>query len=216
MVFLQWLCRKVWESEIILICDSNGYVIVSVAWYTYIYRPLKAELMVHYDNSVHVSCHIHSTWTNHSPPFLSYIIPITMDQTCRSQWLRGLRLFRSLTCCDRGFESHQGQGCLAVVSAVCCQVGVSAMGWSLVQRSPTDCGASLCVIKKTQKWGGYIPQLGCERYDPMGCNARKTNMDQNSLYVAVFYTDNCFMRSLQSSFTCTAMIIFLGLFTVLI
>ena len=28
----------------------------------------------------------------------------------------------------------------------CCQVEVSATMWSLVQRSPTDCGASLCVI----------------------------------------------------------------------
>jgi len=32
------------------------------------------------------------------------------------------------------------------VIVVCCQVEVSATGWSLVQRSPTDCGASLCVI----------------------------------------------------------------------
>jgi hypothetical protein len=28
---------------------------------------------------------------------------------------------------------------------LCCQVEVSATGWSLIQRSPTDCGASLCV-----------------------------------------------------------------------
>jgi hypothetical protein len=35
---------------------------------------------------------------------------------------------------------------LSVVSVVCCQVEVSATGWSPVQRSPTDCGASLCVI----------------------------------------------------------------------
>jgi hypothetical protein len=27
-----------------------------------------------------------------------------------------------------------------------CQVEVSATGWSLVQRSPTDCVVSLCVI----------------------------------------------------------------------
>jgi len=37
---------------------------------------------------------------------------------------------------------------------VCCQVEVSAAGWSLIQMSPTDCGASLCVIQKTQEWGG--------------------------------------------------------------
>ena len=31
------------------------------------------------------------------------------------------------------------------VCCVCCQVEVSATSWSLVQRSPTDCVASLCV-----------------------------------------------------------------------
>jgi hypothetical protein len=35
-----------------------------------------------------------------------------------------------------------------------CQVEVSATGWSLVQRSYTDCGASLCVISKPQALGG--------------------------------------------------------------
>jgi len=35
---------------------------------------------------------------------------------------------------------------LSVVSVVCCQVEVSATSLSLVQRSPTDCAASLCVI----------------------------------------------------------------------
>ena len=48
-------------------------------------------------------------------------------------------------CWDLGFESHRGHGYLSVVSVVCCQV-VSATSWSLVQRSPTDCAASLCVI----------------------------------------------------------------------
>ena len=47
---------------------------------------------------------------------------------------------------DRGFESHRGHGYLSIVSVVCCQVEVSATSWSLVQRSPTDCAASLCVI----------------------------------------------------------------------
>ena len=32
------------------------------------------------------------------------------------------------------------------VSVACCQVEVSAMFWSFVQRSPTDCGVSLSVI----------------------------------------------------------------------
>jgi len=35
-----------------------------------------------------------------------------------------------------------GVGCLSVVHVVCCQVEVSALGWSLVRRNPTDCGVS--------------------------------------------------------------------------
>jgi hypothetical protein len=34
------------------------------------------------------------------------------------------------------------------LSVVCCQVEVSASGWSLVQRSPTDCSVCLSVIVK--------------------------------------------------------------------
>ena len=39
-----------------------------------------------------------------------------------------------------------GHGYFSVVSVVCFQVEVSATSWSHVQRSPTECGASLCVI----------------------------------------------------------------------
>ena len=39
---------------------------------------------------------------------------------------------------------------MSVVSVVFCQVEVSATSRSLVQRSPTDCGAS-CVIWKPEK-----------------------------------------------------------------
>jgi hypothetical protein len=42
-------------------------------------------------------------------------------------------------------ESRREHGCLSVVSVVCCQVEFSVTSWSLVQRSPTDCGVS-CVI----------------------------------------------------------------------
>jgi hypothetical protein len=52
---------------------------------------------------------------------------------------------RPLAYWDCGFESHWSHGCLFVVSVVCYQVEVSASGWSFVQRSPTDCGLSLCV-----------------------------------------------------------------------
>jgi hypothetical protein len=49
---------------------------------------------------------------------------------------------RPLAYWDCGFESRRGHGCLFLVSVVCCQVEVSATGWSLVQRSPTECGVS--------------------------------------------------------------------------
>jgi hypothetical protein len=62
---------------------------------------------------------------------------------------------RPLACCDRGFESHRGHGCLSVVYVVCCGVEVSATSWSLVQMSPTDCGASLCVNKKPCERGRH-------------------------------------------------------------
>jgi hypothetical protein len=37
-----------------------------------------------------------------------------------------------------------------------CQVEVSATGWSLVQRSPTECDMSLCDLE-AQEWGGPGP-----------------------------------------------------------
>jgi hypothetical protein len=54
----------------------------------------------------------------------------------RSQWPRGLR---------RGSATAGLLGLrVRVVSIVCCQVEVSASGWSLVQRSPTERGMSEC------------------------------------------------------------------------
>ena len=63
----------------------------------------------------------------------------------RCQLLRGLRL-RSAAARRCGFETRREHGCLSLVSVVCCQVDVSARSSTLVQRSPTDCGGSLCVI----------------------------------------------------------------------
>jgi hypothetical protein len=66
---------------------------------------------------------------------------------CRSQWPSGLRRGSAA---DRllGLRVRipPGHGCVSVVSVVCCQIEVSAAGRSVVQRSPTDCGVSLCVI----------------------------------------------------------------------
>jgi len=49
---------------------------------------------------------------------------------------------------------------LSVVSVACCQVEISETDWSPVQRSHTDCGASLCVIKKPRTRGGYSTARG--------------------------------------------------------
>jgi len=42
--------------------------------------------------------------------------------------------------------SNPAEAWMYVASVVWCQVEASAMSRSLVQRSPTDCGASFCVI----------------------------------------------------------------------
>jgi hypothetical protein len=46
---------------------------------------------------------------------------------------------------------------MSVVSVMCCQV-------ELITRpeGPTDCGASLCVIKKPRERGGHIPHWAAE------------------------------------------------------
>ena len=80
---------------------------------------------------------------------------------CRSQWPRGLRrgsaAARLLDC---GFEFRRERGCLSLASVVCCQVEVFASSWSLVQRSPTECGVSECdreVSIMRRPW----PTMGC-------------------------------------------------------
>ena len=47
-----------------------------------------------------------------------------------------------------GSNPTGGHLCLPVVSVVCCQVEVSASAWSLVYKSPTECGVCLSVIVK--------------------------------------------------------------------
>ena len=82
------------------------------------------------------------------PFFYTEEIVSYIQETRRSQWPRGLRrgsaAARLLRSWDRILPG--GHGCLSVVGVVCCQVEVSATSVSLFQRSPTECGASLCVI----------------------------------------------------------------------
>ena len=68
-------------------------------------------------------------------------------QHCRSQRPRSLRRRSTAACLLRLWVGISRAAWMFVVSVVCCQVEVSATSWSLVQRSPTDCGASLCDIE---------------------------------------------------------------------
>jgi hypothetical protein len=49
------------------------------------------------------------------------------------------------------------------VNVVCCQVEVSATDWSLVQRSPTDCGVPEYDHEPPRK-GGSLPGNGSKRH----------------------------------------------------
>jgi len=69
---------------------------------------------------------------------------------CRSRWPRGQRpryaaprLLRLWFRIPPGAWTFVCREC-----CLCCQAEVCATSWSLVQRSPTDCGASFCVIIK--------------------------------------------------------------------
>ena len=78
----------------------------------------------------------------------------SVEHISRSQWPRGLRRRSLAARLLRSWVRIPPGAWMFVVSTMCCQVEVSATGWSLVQTSPTDCGASLCVIKKPREWGG--------------------------------------------------------------
>jgi hypothetical protein len=67
-------------------------------------------------------------------------------------------------CWDSGFESRWRHGCLSLVSGMCCRVYFSATGWSLVQRSPTECGVSECDLK-TSTMRRPMPNMAVE---PLG------------------------------------------------
>jgi len=62
------------------------------------------------------------------------------------QWPRGLRRRCAAVRLVTLWVRIPPGVCPSVVSVVCCQVEVSAMSRSLIQRSRTDCDASLCVI----------------------------------------------------------------------
>jgi hypothetical protein len=78
---------------------------------------------------------------------------------------------RPLACWDCGFESRQRHECLPVVSVVRFQVGVSAPGLSLVQRSPTKCGVPNECDREAQS--GEAMTRNCVETPRMGGGSRK-------------------------------------------
>jgi hypothetical protein len=110
---------------------------------------------------------------------MSYKLSTCIRIASRSQWLRGLR---------RGSAAARllgwrvpippGHGCLSDVSVVCCQVEVSATGWSLVQRSPTECGES-CVWSRNLKNEEALASIGRQCHgETEGCTSCYLCIDQ--------------------------------------
>jgi len=70
---------------------------------------------------------------------------------CRSQWPRGLRCgSAAVHLLGLWVRISAGAWMSEFVSAVCCQVDVSATGWSLAQRIPTECGVSECDLETSR------------------------------------------------------------------
>jgi hypothetical protein len=91
-----------------------------------------------------------------------YLIMTASSAYFTSQWPRGLRhrfaaarLLRLWVRMSPGVWKN-----LFVVSVLCCKVDVSATNLSLVQRNPTDCGASLSVMYKPREYEGPGPLGG--------------------------------------------------------
>ena len=103
------------------------------------------------------------------------IYPALTKLSSRSQWPSGLRRRSTAARLLRSWVRIPPGG-MDVLSIVCCQVEVSATGWSLVQRSPTDCAALLCVIYKPREWGGR---------GQLGAFAPKSNKLLDAVYSAL-------------------------------
>jgi hypothetical protein len=68
---------------------------------------------------------------------------------------------RPLACCDRGFESHRGHGCLSVVSVVCCQRSLRRTDHSPRGVLPTVARRCVCSRKRGRE-EAIAPQERCK------------------------------------------------------
>jgi hypothetical protein len=97
---------------------------------------------------------------------------------CRSEWPQILRRRSAAARLLRLWVRIPPGTWMSVVSVVCCQVEVSAMSWSLVQRSPTDCGTSLCDLETS--WMKRSWPTG-------GCRAKKNKTKQSPTFKLFHY-----------------------------
>jgi hypothetical protein len=74
---------------------------------------------------------------------------------CRCQWPRGLRCGSAVARLRRSRVRIPPKPLVPFSCVLCCQVEISATGWSLVQRSPTEC-LSECDIE-TQTMSSPFP-----------------------------------------------------------
>ena len=109
---------------------------------------------------VNVKSDVYGCIGQHNCTFLS-----SNSRGGRSQWPRGLRRRSTAARLLRSWVQIPLVAWM-FVCCECCQVKVFATDWSLVQGSPTDCGASLCVIKKPRTRGGYNLLEGCKNTKP--------------------------------------------------
>jgi hypothetical protein len=85
----------------------------------------------------------------HEKPCLNFLscVKITYSKSGRSHWPRSLRRkFAASRLLTVWVRIPLGAWIRVFVSVVCCQVEISATSSFLIQKSPTDCGASLCVF----------------------------------------------------------------------
>jgi hypothetical protein len=138
------------------------------------YARLRCTYKVHVLSPIQERVYVQTlTWEETKNTYTRLCILLLLSG--RSQWPCSLRRRSSSARLLRSLVRIPPGAWMSVVSVVCCQVEVSATDWSRVQRSPTDSGASLCVIKKPRKRGGYSPLPGSENTPGAVCNARKTN-----------------------------------------
>ena len=85
-------------------------------------------------------CYKSCTTTKASSVILAVVYIGWASSSSRAVYGVGLRPH---DCWDCGFEYRREHGCLSAVSIMCCLVEVSVTSRSLVQRSPSHCGAWL-------------------------------------------------------------------------